>query len=65
MTEEQYCQCKQEWIEALLNLSSVGYNAGYLGEKNERELIFTSDSLKMSLTIKVEPNNIVSFPKKK
>lgn len=62
MTPEEQ---EKEWQNALLQICSVGYNNGFLGEKNERELIFTSDSLKMSLTIKVDPNNIVPFPKKK
>jgi hypothetical protein len=63
MTDEETAQIKQEWTLAIINLAMIGKAQGFLDETGGFEFCVSTETDKISAKIKVEPTNIIKFPK--
>jgi hypothetical protein len=63
MTNEETAQIKQEWTMAIINLALMGKAQGFLDETGSFDFCVSTDTDKISAQIKVEPTNIIKFPK--
>lgn len=52
------------WVNSLIQLTKIGEQNGFLGEENECALTVSSETEKITMELKIEPTNILSFQKK-
>jgi hypothetical protein len=63
MSDEKEGQA--EWVNSLINLIKIGQLKNFLDQEGCFNAFLTSDIEKLSISIKIEPTNIISFPKVK
>ena len=52
------------WVNSLVKLTQIGQNNGFLGDEGVFDVCLASDTEKISIFLKIEPTNIIAFPKK-
>lgn len=60
MSEETEAQ----WLNSLVQLVKIGQASNFLDENGTFEVCLSSETEKISIQFKIEPTNIVKFPKK-
>lgn len=60
MSEEAQVQ----WLNSLVQLVKIGRASNFLDENGAFEACLSSETEKITIELKIEPTNIVKFPKK-
>jgi hypothetical protein len=61
MGEDQITQ--SEWLNSIIQLVKIGQAKNFLNEEGQFDVTLTSEIEKLTIFIKIEPTNIISFPK--